>query len=104
MAQLRQGQAGPAAGAGDTAQAAGSRWPAVRWHRIRHPELAGLILRGWERQGLLVAYGYSRRQGFLLLGLRPRWRWVLALVLRRWPAAEGLRLRRQPPARRRWRR
>ena len=60
------------------------RLPAVRLLRTRYPDLAGVLLRDWERDGLLVSYRHSRQQGFSIVAVRPRWRWVVRLVFGCW--------------------
>ena len=58
--------------------------PTVRMLRTRYPDLAGVLLRNWAREGLLVAYYYRRQGGFRLVAVRPRWRWVVRLVFGCW--------------------
>ena len=64
--------------------ARGLRWPALHVLRIRHPELAGLVMRNEERAGLLVVYRYGRQEGFVMLSVYPRWRWLPNLIFRYW--------------------
>ena len=68
-------------------------WPGLRLLRTSYPDLAGLLRRNWTREGLLVGYRYSRRMGFDLVAVRPRWRWVLALIFWLWPAVPPQRYR-----------
>jgi hypothetical protein len=56
------------------------RRPVLHILRTRYPDLAGVLLRDWTREGLLAAYHYHRAGGFYLVGVRPRWRWVVRLV------------------------
>ncbi len=58
--------------------------PTVRILRTRYPDLAGVLLRDWQRQGCLVAYCYSQPKGFHLVGVRPRWRWLIRFVFGWW--------------------
>ena len=60
------------------------RCPTVRLLRTRYPDLAGVLLRDWERDGCRVSYGYDPRRGFSLVAVRPRWRWLLRLIFRFW--------------------
>ena len=62
----------------------GLRWPALHVLRIRHPELAGLVMRNEERAGLLVVYRHDRSTGFVILSVYPRWRWVPQVIFRYW--------------------
>ncbi len=57
--------------------------PTVRVLSTRYPDLAGVLLRDWQRQGCLVAY-YCREGGFRLVAVRPRWRWVIRFVFGWW--------------------
>ena len=68
----------------------GLRWPALHVLRITHPQLAGLVMRNEERAGLLVDYRYSRQQGFHIIAVYPRWRWVPRLLFRHGPALRSL--------------
>ena len=52
--------------------------------RTRYPDLAGVLLRDWAREGCLVAYRYRQKGGFHLVGVRPQWRWVVQLVFGWW--------------------
>ena len=58
--------------------------PTLRMLRTRYPDLAGVLMRDWQRDGLLVAYCYDRWGGFRLVAVRPRWRWVIRLVFGCW--------------------
>lgn len=58
----------------------GVKWPTLCILRTRYPDLAGVLMRDWERDGLLVRYRYHRRRGFFLMAVRPRWAWVLRLL------------------------
>ena len=58
--------------------------PAVRNLRTRYPDLAGVLLRDWERDGLLVVYRHGRREGFVIVAVRPQWRWVVRLLFGCW--------------------
>ncbi len=60
------------------------RPPTVRRLRTRYVDLAGVLMRDWQRQGCLVAYYYDRQSGFSLVAVRPRWRWVIRLVFGCW--------------------
>ncbi len=56
----------------------------ILWRlRTRYPDLAGVLLRDWQREGVLAAYYYQDR-AFYLVGVRPRWRWVIRLVFGWW--------------------
>lgn len=61
------------------------RLPTIRIIRTPYPDWAGLWMRAWDRHGLLVSYRYCRAQGFFIVGIYPRWRWLLKLVARLWP-------------------
>ena len=50
------------------------RRPSLSILRTRYPDLAGVLLRDWQRQGLLVAYHYDEGK-FALVAARPRWRY-----------------------------
>ena len=65
------------------------RPPTLRILRTRYPDLAGVLMRDWQRQGCLVAYSYHRQGGFRLVAVRPRWRWVIRLVLGFWVGRWG---------------
>ena len=56
------------------------RFPALRFLRTRYPDLAGVVLRDWERQGFLASYRHHPDGGFYLIAVRPRWRWLLRVV------------------------
>ena len=60
------------------------RLPTVRILRTRYPDLAGVLLRDWERTGLLTRYRYHRTRGFFLVAVRPRWRWMVRLIFGWW--------------------
>lgn len=56
------------------------RPPTLHLLRTRYPDLAGVLLRDWHRAGCAIRYVYHPQQGFYLLGLRPRWPWLLGLI------------------------
>jgi hypothetical protein len=56
------------------------KWPAFWVLRTKHPELAGVLMRDWERAGLLVRYRHHMRTGFVLVAVYPRWRWVVRFI------------------------
>lgn len=60
------------------------RLPTLRILRTRYPDLAGVLLRNWEREGLLVVYRHGRQDGFVIVAVRPRWRWLVRLVFGFW--------------------
>ena len=69
------------------------RLPTVRILRTRYPDLAGVLLRDWQRQECLVVYRYYPAGpvpdwygagGFHLVAVRPHWRWVIRLVFGFW--------------------
>ena len=59
-------------------------WPRLLVLRTAYPDLAGVLMRDWEREGLLVRYRHDRRDGFVLVAVWPRWRWVSWLIFRYW--------------------
>ena len=69
------------------------RLPAIRILRTRYPDLAALLMRNWEREGLLVVYRHGHREGFVIVAVRPRWRWISTLVFwwAGWPSKRPLR-------------
>ena len=60
-------------------------WPTLRFLRTRFPDLAGMLLRNWEREGCLVVYRHGRRDGFVIVAVYPRWRWIPRLTFWLWP-------------------
>ena len=60
------------------------RPPTLRILRTRYPDLAGVLMRDWQRQHYLVAYYHDRRNGFCLVAVRPCWRWMVRLVFGCW--------------------
>ncbi len=64
------------------------RLPTLRILRTRYPDLAGVLMRDWQRQGCLVAYYYQARR-FHLVAVRPRWRWVIRFIFGWWVGQWG---------------
>ena len=58
--------------------------PALRILRTRYPDLAGVLMRDWQRQECLVVYRYDQKGGFRLVAVRPHWRWLIRLVFGFW--------------------
>lgn len=55
-------------------------WPCLCLLRTRYPDLAGLLMRNWQREGLRVVYRHSLNEGFVIVAVWPRWRWVASGV------------------------
>ena len=70
--------------------------PGLRVLCTPYPDLAGVLMRDWQREGFLVIYRHDRTVGFVIIAVRPRWRWVPRLIFRGWflwqPLAELLGL------------
>lgn len=58
--------------------------PWFRVLRTKYPDLAGVLMRDWQREGFLVRYRHGYREGFVIVAVRPRWQWVPRLVFRYW--------------------
>ncbi|MBI2093810.1 MAG: hypothetical protein HYT88_03700 [Candidatus Omnitrophica bacterium] len=58
--------------------------PTLRILCTIYPDLAGLLMRNWEKEGLLIVYHHGHKEGFAIVAVYPRWRWVPRLVFRYW--------------------
>lgn len=60
--------------------------PWLRVLRTPYPDLAGLLMRNWEREGFLVRYRHDRCRGFVIVAVRPHWCWAPGCIFRHWLA------------------